>query len=103
MTKKQLFEKYNINTSHSTWNDLIDNRMSIEIYRLMHNGNLPPENDMSIRWILDFLDKAKNDMKWWSKNVMSRRDWGSLYLTAKRMVYSLADQIITEINSNNNP
>lgn len=69
--------------------------MSVELYRVMHNGNLPPQGDTSVKWITDFLDK-KNDIKWWVKNVMSRPDWGSLFLTAKRMVYSLADQIIAE-------
>ena len=71
--------------------------MSIEVYRIMHGGNLPPQNDTSVKWIIDFLDK-KNDMKWWVKNVMSRPDWGSLFLTAKRMVYSLSDQIIAEVS-----
>lgn len=95
MTKKELFEKYNINESHSEWNQLIDNRMSIELYRFMHNGDLPNENDDSVKWITDFLDK-KNDINWWIINVMSRQNWGSMYLTAKRLVYSLSDQIIAD-------
>lgn len=38
-------------------------------------------------------------MNWWMKNVMLKSDWGSYYLTAKRMVYRYADYIIDEINN----
>lgn len=93
MTKEQLFEKYSIDETDNAWDNRIDNWMSVEIYRFMHEGNLPPQNDMSIKWVTDFLDK-QNDMKWWAENVMSRRDWGSLYLTARRMVYRFADELI---------
>lgn len=85
MTKQQLFEKYNIDESHNLWDPNIDSWASIEIYRIMHNGNLPVPGNTSVKWVTDFLDK-RNDMNWWMKNVMSRRDWGSLYLTAKRMI-----------------
>lgn len=93
MTKEQLFEKYSIDETDNAWDNRIDNWMSVEIYRFMHEGNLPPQDDMSIKWVTDFLDKQK-DMKWWAENVMSRRDWGSLYLTARRMVYRFADELI---------
>lgn len=93
MTKEELFKKYSIDESHNAWDGQIDNWMSVEVYRVMHNGNLPPQNDMSIKWVTEFLDKQK-DMPWWTKNVMSRRDWGSLYLTSKRMVYRFADELI---------
>lgn len=93
MTKEQLFKKYSIDETHKVWDNGIDNWMSVELYRFMHNGNLPPEGDTSVKYITDFLDKS-NDMKWWAKNVMIRDDWGSLYLTAKRMVYNLSDEII---------
>jgi hypothetical protein len=96
MKKKELFKKYNIDESHNKW-ESYDNWMSVELYRFMHEGNLPPENDMSVMYILDFLDK-KNDMKWWVKNVMVRSDWGGLYLTAKRMVYALSDDILKDLN-----
>lgn len=95
MTKQELFKKYNIDETHSEWDNQIDNWMSVEVYRIMHGGNLPPQNDTSVKWITDFLDK-KNDMKWWVKNVMSRPDWGSLFLTAKRLVYSLSEQIVAD-------
>ena len=92
MTKKELFKKYSIDKSHNVWDNQIDNWMSVEIYRVMHNGELPPEKDTSVKWITDFLDKT-NDMKFMA-DLMKRDDWGSLYLTAKRMVYKLADQIL---------
>lgn len=93
MTKEELFEKYSINESHNTWDSMIDDWMSVEVYRIMHEGNLPPQNDKSVKWITEFLDKQE-DMAWWVKNVMTRKDWGSLYLTSKRMIYQLSDEII---------
>ena len=97
MTKEELFKKYSIDESHNVW-ESIDSLMSVEIYRIMHNGNLPPQDDLSTKWVLDFLDKSKNDMHWWVKNVMSRKDWGSLFLTAKRMVYTLSEPILQEVS-----
>jgi len=94
MTKQELFKKYSIDESHNVWDNSIDNWMSVEVYRIMHNGELPPPDDKSVNWITEFLDKQE-DMKWWVANVMSRKDWGSLYLTAKRMVYSLSEQILS--------
>lgn len=93
MTKEQLFEKYSIDESHSEWDLSIDNWYGVEIYRIMH-GKLP-ENDKSVKWITEFLNK-QHDMEWWVKNVMSQPNWGSLYLTAKRMVYRYADEILTD-------
>ena len=97
MTKKELFKKYNIDESHSVWDNSIDNWMSVELYRVMHNGNLPPQNDTSVGWVTEFLDKVKSDMKFFAK-LRQRQpdDFGSLFLTAKRMVYSLSDQIIAD-------
>lgn len=70
--------------------------MSIEIYRIMHDGNLPESSNISVNWIIEFLDK-QDDIEWWANNIMTRNDWGSLYLTAKRMVYRFADQILETI------
>ena len=98
MTKEELFKKYYIDESHSEWDNQIDNWVSVEIYRVMHGGNLPDNKDTSIKYITDFLDKRNKDFKWWAMNVMCRKDWGSLYLTAKRLVYSLSEQIIAEAN-----
>ena len=92
MTKEELFKKYSINESHSKW-EPIDDWMSVEVYRVMHDGGLPPDGDKSVKWIIDFLDKIHNDIKW-GKDILSRKDGGSLYLTAKRMVHSLSDEIL---------
>lgn len=96
MTRQELFEKYSINETHNVW-EATDNWMSVELYRVMHNGNLPPQNDTSVKWVTEFLDKVKSDMKFFAK-LRQRQpdDFGSLFLTAKRMVYSLCDQIIAE-------
>lgn len=96
MTKQELFKKYNIDESHNKW-ESIDSWMSVELYRVMHEGNLPPQGDTSVNWITEFLDKVKTDMKFFAK-LRQRQpdDFGSLFLTAKRMVYSLSDQIIAE-------
>lgn len=93
MTKEELFKKYSIDESHSEWDNKIDNMYSVEVYRIMHDGNLPHGGDDSVDWITDFLDKQK-DMKWWVKNVMSQPNWERLYLTAKRMVYLCSDAIL---------
>lgn len=99
MTKLELFEKYSINETHNVWGS-IDDYMSIEIYRVMHEGKFPQGGDTSVKWITDFLDKVKSDLKF----VIQLRqrqsdDFGSLYLTAKRMVYSLSEQIIADIKN----
>ena len=97
MTKSELFKKYSINESHNIW-ESVDSWASIEIHRLMHGGELPTDKDKSILWLLDFLDKPKKDMKWWANNVLIRDNWGSLFLTAKRMLYILSDKELEEIN-----
>lgn len=63
MTKKELFLKYNINESHNEWNLGVDDWTSVELYRIMHDGELPDPEDLTVIWICDFLDKQK-DMKW---------------------------------------
>lgn len=101
MNKKQLFEKYNIDESHNEWDHSIDNWYSVEIYRAMHDGKLPTANDQSTKWIVDFLDKAHENHMWLRSLAINGLNWGSFYLTAKRMVYSLADEILKEINNEN--
>ena len=98
MKREELFQKYSIDESHNKWDNSIDNWASVEVYRIMHNGELPLKDDISVMWICNFLDK-KNDMKWWVENVMSKPNWGSLYLTSKRMVYSLSEEILRDINN----
>lgn len=87
MTKKEIFKKYSINESHNIWDDRIDNWMSVEIYRVMHNGNLPPSNDKSTDWVYEFMAATERDE--FMFEFMKRPDWGSLYLTAKRLIYFL--------------
>lgn len=94
MNKEELFKKYSINESHSEWNNRIDNWMSVEVFRIMHEGRLPTENDISVKYVTDFLDKTK-DMKFMCE-LMKRQDWGSLYLTAKRMVYQFSEQLLNK-------
>lgn len=94
MNKEELFEKYSINESHHKW-ESCDDRNSVEIYRMMHNGNLP-DDDQSVKYVLDFLDKMKTDIPWWVSNVMSRPDYGSIYLTAKRTIRLFADDLINQ-------
>jgi hypothetical protein len=96
MTREQLFKKYSIDESHNAWDDSIDSWNSVEIYRLMHKGELPKEGDMSVKYITDFLDMPHNNMAWWSDNVMCRKDRGSLFLTAKRMVYRFNEKLIAQ-------
>ena len=96
MTKKQLFKKYSINKSHSKW-ESIDNWMSVEVYRIMHNRELPPPGDMSVLYILEFLDKCHDGTDYVINLMKKRENIGSLYLTAKRMVYSLSNEILKDI------
>lgn len=97
MTKEELFIKCNVNESHSDWDEKIDNWYSVEIFRIMHGGRLPTKEDTQIKFIFDFLEKRK-DFDWWYDNVMMKDNWGSLFLTAKRLIYKHSDSIISEIN-----
>jgi hypothetical protein len=94
MTKEQLFKKYNINESHSEWDNRIDNWISVEIFRIMHNGRLPTETDTSLKYIIDFSNKIR-DPKLFGKNI-GNNSFGSLYLTSKRMLYRFSDLILEE-------
>lgn len=96
MTKEELFKKYSIDESHSKWEG-VDTHMSIELYRLMHDGALPPPNDISVYWIIEFLDKTK-DGAFMRKLMMSKFEWGSLFLTAKRLLYQVHQQILESAN-----
>ena len=93
MTREQLFKKYSINESHSEWNSGIDNWNSVELFRIMHDSRLPDKSDDKVNWITSLLDK-QDDLDWWFTNMMSRDDFGSLYLTAKRMIYRHYESII---------
>lgn len=95
MGKTELLKKYQIDESHKVWEPTPDNWMSVEIYREMHNGELPPQDgsDTGTKYILDFLDKTSDPKYFFGLN-----NAGSMFLTAKRMVYRYADQILTELN-----
>jgi len=98
VTKKELFEKYSIDGSHAEWNNQIDNWMSVEVYRIMHDGKLPLGNDMSTEWITEFLDKCHDNSNYGIKLMKERDDFGSLYLTTKRMIYRFSDEILKALN-----
>lgn len=102
MTQKELFKKYGIDESHNAWS-ITDSRYAIDIFRFMHN-RLPNDNDTTLKYIIEFTDQmhAKKGgvlprlIKFCDKNNLN---WGSFYLTAKRMIYKFSNEIITEINS----
>jgi hypothetical protein len=91
MTKQELFAKYHISEGHKVWEPAIDNWFSVEIYRVMHNGELPPPNDSNILYVLDFIDKT-NDPKFF----FGLPNAGNLYTTAHRMIYRYADEILKQ-------
>lgn len=103
MTKQELFNQYHIDTSHSQWNDNVDTHYSVEIFRIMHEGRLPTPDDTSLMYITDLLDKSNNDIEWFATNVIQKypnsANWGSVWLTAKRMLYRYSDQILEELNN----
>lgn len=93
MTKQELFTKYKISKGHEQWNNTIDNWFSVEIYRRMHDEQLPPPDDFSIAWVCDFIDKTEDPEYFFSLN-----NPGSHFTTAHRMVYRHADAIVKELN-----
>lgn len=95
MNKQELFKKYSIDESHNVWDNRIDNWMSVEVYRLMHDGKLPSKDDLSINWVTNFLDKI-NNTDYGIELMNTRDDFGSLYLTSKRMVYRHHEEILKE-------
>jgi hypothetical protein len=96
MTKDELFAKYHIGPSHKVWDNTKDNWFSVEVYRAMHDGKLPEPDDMSIAYVLDFIDKTSDP-----KYFFSLENAGSMFLTAHRMVYRHADAILAELEARN--
>lgn len=92
MTKRELFKRYGVSEGHNTWDPMVDSWFSVEIYRQTHEGQLPPPDDMSIGWVLTFLDKTEDPAYFFSLD-----NPGIHYTTAKRMVYRHADAILAEI------
>ncbi len=97
-TKEELFKKYSIDESHSKY-EAIDSWMGVEIFRVMHGGALPTENDTSAKYITDFLDNVKEVRGFAAELMRTRDDFGSLFLTAKRSVYMLHEEILKELNA----
>jgi len=95
MTKQELFKKFNIDESHKEWDSRIDNWMHIEIFRVMHDGRLPNRKDTTVKYILHFAEKlqTRNGLIELSK----RADFGSIFLTHKRLLYRFADGILEEL------
>ncbi|MCK4521681.1 MAG: hypothetical protein KAU20_03835 [Nanoarchaeota archaeon] len=91
MTKEQLFEKYSIDESHDVWEDSVDNWYSVEVYRAMHEGSLPDVDDVSMIYVLEFLDE--------SIHHFGKKGFGSMYLTSKRMIARHYKHILNELNS----
>lgn len=87
---RKMYDKYHINGSHATWDPVTDNWMSVELYRVMHDGNLPDPDDVSFDYVLDFLD----DIELQKQLMQTREDFGSLYLTAKRMIYQRYSSVL---------
>jgi len=82
MKKREVFEKYGIDESHSEWDHRIDNWMSVEVY-LKIRKKLPNEEglnaEQTVKVFMSFLDRAKE--------FLNLEDFGSLYLTSKRCIY----------------
>lgn len=97
--RASLFQRYAIRETDNQWQDSVDGWCSVEIYRLMHDGQLPPEGDKSVSWVTRFLDKLITKDEWWFTIVMARKDWGNLVTTARRLVYMCADEIVKELAS----
>lgn len=96
MNRTELFKKYNIDESHNTWT-YIDSHGLVSIFRLMNDGNLPTDKDLSMKYILDFLDKVDKDIKFVSELMQNGR-FGNFYLTSKRAVYRFQEQLLNELN-----
>lgn len=96
MNKEELFKKYCIVEKHNKWDDPVDNWTSVELYKLMHDEDLPSENNDDLKWVIEFLNKLEEDKLFCSK-MFRRKDFGNLYLTAKRIIYRFANEILTEL------
>ncbi len=97
MTKEELFKKYNIDESHNRWEPLVDNWHSVEVYRAVNDGQLPPPdgNVGDGLYVLKFLDECQDSNFFLSLPGHKR---GSMYLTAKRFVYRHADALVKRLN-----
>lgn len=99
MKKEELLKKYQITDRHDIWTPDVDNHMSIEIFRIMHDGRTPMEDDNAVKWVIDFLDKTMDKDISFMDELKKRHDWGVLLLTARRMVFNYADDLLEELNT----
>lgn len=82
IAKEEQLKKYNLDESHNTWEPMIDNWMSVEVARQVLGGALPEPGD-SRNFAQLFLD----DKDLVQKTIFDHENGGSVYLTAKRMMY----------------
>lgn len=98
LTKEQLFERWFIKSPFAKeWDDVIDNWYSVEVFRFMNDGRLPTEKDTTWQYLIDFMEK-KRDKAWLIDQMFMVPNWGSISLTASRLVYRHADLILVEFN-----
>jgi hypothetical protein len=94
-TKQQLFNKYKVDESHSSWLQM-DNFISVDLYRIMNNGNLP-ENDNNLLYVLEFLDNMADVIKAKEYMIKYPNYWGSYYMIAKKMIYRYHETILEQL------
>ena len=94
----KLLKKYHLDESHGIWNSLVDNWLSVEVWRKVHNGELPPQDvtieeaeEEALKTPMAFLDNKKLHKKMLKQDAL---DFGRHYLTAKRMLYSAIQKIV---------
>ena len=85
MIKEEIMKKYNLDKSHSVWQSHIDNWHSIEAFKeqtgmLPNSDNAPDE----MQTMMDFLDNKDLQMKLLKERGI---EFGSMYLSAKRLLY----------------
>lgn len=97
MTTDEFFDKYKLDESYNQWDVQIDGWIYVEIYRMMHDGELPPREMKSYKWMADFYDKIGTP--WFVKEVISKPNWGSYVTTCKRLIYQHSHLILIEINA----
>lgn len=87
---KQIRKKYQIDYSHSGWNIMVDNWMSVEVWQAV-KGELPPNNlteeeilEVSVDVPMKFLDNTKLHKKLQKED---NQKFIAMFATAKRMLY----------------
>lgn len=94
MNKKELFEKYDLNKSHNVDVNEIDSRLLIQLH-VNEKGELPPEDDNGL-WVLDFLQKCKDDVRF-MRRLFIEQNLGGMHNAAKNYVYRHADSLLSAL------